>query len=254
MENNREFRDKYAKLSTEEFRNLPEEELIQISKVKYKTGIHAGSFHYLALRAQHILHDRRFNEQRKPGEIKIIKPAEEKQSNITLHIKASREEMIKNIKKKYTDPYLSRILNHQDEAPQKTDYNRIISYLRRLFTSMYDFRQAKQMLNIDNLNRLEACYVANVLSNMYENKRLENKEKWKQSILNKYGSWQNYFKACGWIEHKGSYYKPDLIKKTSDPDVLKPFHVVTYHLEKRKGYRGKKSEIKKKTILESRSC
>ena len=90
------------------------------------------------------------------------------------------------------------------------------------------------------------------LRSLWQQKCDEKKESWKQSILKKYGSWQEYFKACGWVEHKGSYYKPELVKKKTDPNVLQPYHVVSYRLVKRNGYRGKKSNIKEKAILEER--
>lgn len=263
MENNTEFRAKYANMTISEFMELPNEELMEISKVRYKTGQYKGSPHYLALRAMDILRNRKYWEQRKPGEIKIIVPANEsadkanaaaeKLSGVALRPELSRKDMIRTLKKEYSDTYLARIVNHQHEQPQKQDCDRVISYLRKLFPSTYDFREAKKLLAIDSMDRLEVCYTAYFLSNLWQEKCNERKEQWKQSILDEYGSWQEYFKACGWIEHKGSYYKPEQVKKTADPDVLKPFHVVSYRLEKRKGYRGKKSEFKEKAVLAEKS-
>ena len=105
---------------------------------------------------------------------------------------------------------------------------------------------------LDDMDRLELCYTRICLRNMWEEKRDEDKENWKRSILEEYGSWQEYFKACGWIEHKGSYYKPEPVKKTAELDVFKQFNVVSYRHENRKGYRGKKSEVKEKAVLEER--
>ena len=262
MKNNAEFRAKYANMPMDKFMKLPIEELKEISTVRYETGYHAGSLHYLALKAQKVLYDRKFLEQRMPGEVKIIKMGKDSTENkniavknlsdITLRPKISREDMLKIIKKAYTDTYFLRIYNHQYDKPQKQDYNNVISYLRKLFPSIYDFREAKKLLNLESMDRLEVCYTRIFLRNMWKKKCNDEKEHWKESILKQYGTWQEYFKACGWIEHNGSYYKPEVIKKIANPDVLKQFHVVSYHLEKRKGYRGKKSKIKENAILKEK--
>lgn len=262
MENNADFRNKYGNMSVEDMLKLPEEELIEVSKVRYNTGKHAGNLHYIAIKAQHVLYNRRYYEQISPSEVKIIRPAKKADkeevaakknlSNMILHPKVPREKMIETLRKEYSQTYFSRIIEHQYDCPQEQDYNKIIRLLRKLFPSTYDFREAKKMLAIDSLDRLETLYTANFLDNLWQKRLERGKENWKKSILEKYGSWQEYFKACGWIEHKGSYFKPELIKKTADPDVLRPFHVVTHRLAKRKGYRGKKSELKEKAVLEEK--
>ena len=252
MQNDENFRDKYSKMPAREFNDLPKEELEEIAKVRYDDSEHQGCLHWLAKRAQRALWNKRY---RISSEVKIIKAGEEKESAVYIvKPNASREKMLAVLKKEtgYSEKYMSMIIKNQDHAASEQDVRRAVGYLRKLFPSTYDFRAAKNALNIYGLDKLETLYTAYFLKNLWEQKRYADKEAWKKSVLDEYGSWQNYFTACGWIEHKGSYYKPEVVKKTADPDVLRPFHEVSVRAAKRKGYRGGKDEKKANAVLKEK--
>ena len=253
MQNDDNFRNKYSKMPAREFNDLSKEELEEIAKVRYDDGEHQGCLHWLAKRAQRALWNKRY---RISSEVKIIKAGEEKESAVSIvKPNVSREKMLAVLKKdaRYSEKYMSMIIKNQDHPASEQDVCRVIGYLRKLFPSTYDFRAAKSALNIYDLDKLETLYTAYFLKNLWEKKRYDDKEAWTKSVLDEYGSWQNYFAACGWIEHKGSYYKPEAVKKTADPDVLRPFHEVSVRAAKRKGYRGKKDEKKAKAVLEEKT-
>lgn len=252
MHNDEYFRNKYSKMPAREFNDLPKEELEEIAKVRYDDGEHQGCLHWLAKRAQRALWNKRY---RISSEVKIIKAGEEKESSVSIvKPNVSREKMLAVLKKEagYSEKYMSMIIKNQDHPAAEQDVKRAIGYLRKLFPSTYDFRAVKSALNIYGLDKLETLYTAYFLKNLWEQKRYADKEAWKKAVLAEYGSWQNYFTACGWIEHKGSYYKPEVVKKTAAPDVLRPFHEVSVRSAKRKGYRGKKDEKKAKAVLEEK--
>ena len=254
MQNDDNFRNKYSKMPAREFNDLPKEELEEIAKVRYDDGEHQGCLHWLAKRAQRALWNKRY---RISSEVKIIKAGEEKESAVSIvKPNVSREKMLAVLKKDagYSEKYMSMIIKNQDHPASEQDVGRVIGYLRKLFPSTYDFRAAKSALNIYGLDKLETLYTVYFLKNLWEQKRYADKEDWKKAVLDEYGSWQNYFTACGWIEHKGSYYKPEVVKKTAAPDVLGPFHEVSVRAAKRKGYRGKKDEKKAKAVLEEKLC
>lgn len=254
MRNDEEFRNKYSKMPAKEFNSLPKEELEEIAKVRYDSGYHDGSLHWLAKRAQRALWNQRY---RVSSEVKIIRAGEEKESSVSIRKpNVSREKMLDVLKKEgnYAEKYMTMIKNNQYHPAAEQDVRRAIGYLRKLFPSTYDFRAAKNALNIYGLDKLETLYTAQFLKNLWEQKRYADKEAWKKSVLDQYGSWQNYFEACGWIEHKGSYYKPEVVKKTADPDVLRPFHEVSVRAAKRKGYRGKKDERRAAAMLKEKAA
>jgi len=162
------------------------------------------------------------------------------------------EEMIKTLSEEYDEKYVKRYINHKDEPADKDSLSGIIRHLRRLHISTFDFRAAKEYYRVYELKRLEARYVALVLRKQaeenYKKTRKEAQEAWKKSMLDEYGTWQNYFEACGYEKHGNSYYKPNVKREKSLPDVLGTFHEVSNKNAKRIGYRGKVNEEHEKVI------
>lgn len=164
------------------------------------------------------------------------------------------EEMIKTLSEEYEEKYVKRYANHKDEPADKDSLYIIIKCLRKLNPSTFDFRAAKEYYRVYELNRLEARYVAFILKEQFDGVKAEAKEKAREEkekmILERYGSWENFYKECGWeySEYTRRYHKPVAEREKGLPNVLEQFHTVTHKNAKRIGYRGKVNKEHEKVI------